>query len=228
MSNIVRAKVTIRGTRALVQHQFGPDSIPLEKGEKTGVAGNDPEEWKKTCMVMEDGRLYLPGNYVFGCLKNGATHTKKGRGTLQNPLISTLQVEDEVVYINRRKPEDSKLTQQRVLAPADPEIVTFIYVATVRNPATKGRNVRYRLTTRAGWKCSFTISWDKTIIARPQMKAIVIDSGRLGGLGDGLKVGCGRFEILTYEELTEGKDDEQEQEAVPEDNGERRRKRERV
>lgn len=223
MSNIVRAKITVRGTRALVQHRFGPESIPLEKAEKTGVAGNDPEEWKKTCMTTTDGRLYLPPNYVFGCLKNGAVHTKKGRGTLQAPLISTLQVEDEIIYLNRRMPPDGKITQQDILAPTDPEVLVFVWVATVKNPATKGRNVRYRLATRAGWKCSFTINWDKTIIARPQMKAIVIDSGRLGGLGDGLKVGCGRFEILSYEELEEEVTEPAEQEAGT-SNGRRKEK----
>ena len=49
--NIVHAQVVIRGTRPLWQHKFGPDALPLHPKEKSGVAGNDPEEWRKTCMI---------------------------------------------------------------------------------------------------------------------------------------------------------------------------------
>lgn len=203
MGNMVRAKVTIRGTRTLLQHAFGPDSIPLEKGERTGVAGNDPEEWKKSRMVTEDGQLYLPGTYVFGCLRNGAVHTKKGRGSIQAAVVSVLQIEEDVILINRRAPDDKEITQQRTITPTDPEIQTFVYVTSVRNPATKGRNVRYRLATRAGWKCSFTLCWDKTIVSREQMRAVLRDAGTFGGIGDGIKIGCGRFEVAKYEELAD-------------------------
>lgn len=206
MSNIVKARVTIRGTRTLLQHQFGPDAIPLVKGEKTGVAGNDPEEWRKTCMVGEDGKLFLPGTYVFSCIKNGAVHTKRGRGSVQPAVVSTLQVEDDVIFLNRRKPDDENLSRETVLAPPDPETLVFVYVASVRNPATKGRNVRYRLATRPGWKCSFTLAWDKTVVPREIMKAVLRDAGTLGGLGDGIKIGCGRFEVVKYEELTDAQE----------------------
>mgnify|MGYP001579140622 CR=1 FL=1 len=199
MANTIRAKVTIKGTRTMLQHRFGPEAIPLEKGERTGVAGNDPEEWKKTRMVADDGRLFVPGTYIFSCLKSGAIHTKRGRASMQAPLVSTLQVEEDVIYLNRKQPDP--ITQQFILSPPNDEIFTFVYVATVRNPATKGRNVRYRLATRAGWKITFTLNWDKTIVARDQMKAILRDSGMLGGLGDGIKIGCGRFEVIKYEEL---------------------------
>jgi len=39
MSNILQAKVRIKGTRPLFWHKFGPDALPLEKQERTGVAG---------------------------------------------------------------------------------------------------------------------------------------------------------------------------------------------
>ncbi len=79
----------------------------------------------------------------------------------------------------------------------------FVYVASVRNPSTKGRNVRYRLATRPGWKCVFTISWDKTVVPRETMKAVLKDSGVFGGLGDGITIGCGRFDVASYKELDE-------------------------
>jgi hypothetical protein len=55
MANIIKARIEIRGTRPLLQNQFGPEALPLEKGERTGVAGNDPEEWRRTCMVTAEG-----------------------------------------------------------------------------------------------------------------------------------------------------------------------------
>ena len=69
MGNMVRMKVTIKGTRPLLQHRFGPDAIPLEKGERTGVAGNDPEEWKRTCMVNSDGQLFIDGRWLWYWLR---------------------------------------------------------------------------------------------------------------------------------------------------------------
>jgi len=37
MSNMITAKVSIRGVRPLLIHHFGPDALPLEKQEKDGV-----------------------------------------------------------------------------------------------------------------------------------------------------------------------------------------------
>jgi len=99
--NIVRARVTIRGTRPLLQHAFGPESIPLEKGEKAGVAGNDPSEWKKTCLVNGEGQLYIRGSYVFGCVRDGSKQTKKGKGSIQATVAATLQVEEALILIDR-------------------------------------------------------------------------------------------------------------------------------
>lgn len=87
--NYVRMRVTIRGIRPLIQHAFGRDSIPLEGVERTGKAGNDPEEWRKTCMVLPSGQLYLKSANVFSCIRDGAKHT---RG-LQSKVAATLQVE---------------------------------------------------------------------------------------------------------------------------------------
>ena len=46
MVDIIQACVEIRGTRPLLFNKFGPDSIPLTKRERSGVAGNDPENGK--------------------------------------------------------------------------------------------------------------------------------------------------------------------------------------
>ena len=90
MSNVLSAKVTIVGTRPLIQHKFGPDALPLEKQERTGVAGNSPDEWRKTAMVTKDGQLFVLPTYIFSCLREGARHTPKKRGTLLYDVSATL------------------------------------------------------------------------------------------------------------------------------------------
>jgi hypothetical protein len=193
--NIVRFRVTIRGTRALLQHAFGPDSLPLEKGERSGVAGNDPTEWKKTCMVTKDGQLYIKPTYVFGCVRDAARHTKKGKGSIQATVAATLQVEESIILIDRFLKEAEPTRD--LTAPV------YLDVCGVRNPSTKARNVRYRLACSPGWGCAFTLVWDKTVIDRALMRKILDDAAILVGLGDGRSVGNGRFEVLKFEELTD-------------------------
>lgn len=198
MGNMARVRITVRGTRALLQHRFGPEAIPLEKAEKTGVAGNDPTEWKRTCMVTPEGQLYILPSYVFGCFRNGARNTKKGRGSIQPQVASTLQVEDDIVLLNRWMPEGDP--------PTIPTAPVFIDVCGVRNPQTKGRNVRYRLAASKGWECTFTIAWDRTVVSREQMRAVVNDASKLAGFGDGISIGYGRFDVIKWEELTDAEE----------------------
>lgn len=197
MSNLVKAKIVIRGTRPLLQHMFGPEALPLEKGERTGVAGNDPEEWKRTCMVTKDGQLFVFGTYIFGMLRDAAKHTRKGKGSIQAMVAATLQIEDERILLDRFLPKDGPTT--------DSMQPVYLHVSGVRNPATKARNVRYRLAASAGWNAQCTILWDKTIVSRDQMRAVLNDAGTLVGLADGRSVGYGRFEVTKFEELSDAK-----------------------
>ncbi len=192
MSNIIRARVQIKGGRPLLQRRFGPDALPLEKQERTGVAGNDPEEWRKTCLVTSDGQLFVRGTYVFSAVRDGAKHTRKGRGSIQSLVAATLQVEEERILLDRWLPKDGN-------PPADPSQPVYIDVCGVRNPTTKARNVRYRLAAAPGWCAAFTLTWDKTLVSRDQMRAALNDTGTLVGLGDGRSVGYGRFEVTSFE-----------------------------
>lgn len=193
MGNILAARVTIQGTRPLFWHHFGPDAIPLEKGEKTGVAGNDPEEWHKTVLVLPDGQLYVEPTYVFGCLRDGARYTKKGRGSIQSALSATLQVSDDRVLVDRFLPDGNgrgELTN-------DPTQLVYLDVRSVKNPVTKGRNVRYRIAASSGWTATFNLLWDKTIVSRNELQAVLVDAGRLVGIGDGRNIGFGRFDVVS-------------------------------
>jgi hypothetical protein len=190
MANITRALVSIRGIRPILLHAFGPDSIPLEKQERTGVAGNDPEEWRKTVLMTKDRQMYLEPSYVFGCLRDAARYTRKGKGSIQAALCATLQVTDNKILLDRFVPQEPITT--------DPDECVYMDVRSVRNPSTKGRNVRYRIAAAAGWKTEFNLLWDKTIVSRGEMEAVLKDAGQLVGLADGRSIGFGRFEIEAF------------------------------
>jgi hypothetical protein len=201
--NIVRAKVRIVGVRALLQHRFTEDLLPLEKQEKTGVAGNDPEEWRKTAMVNKDGQLYLEPTYIFATIRDGAKYTKKGKGSIQSAVAATLQVVDDTVLIDRHFPNfpnghafDIKTVEP---PPRESDAPVYLDVRSVRNPSTKGRNMRYRVAASSGWSCSFTILFDKTIVDRTTMQSVLNDAGVLVGVADGRGVGYGRFRVDSFE-----------------------------
>lgn len=197
MGNIVKATVTIQGTRPILWHWFGPDAIPLEKIEKSGVAGNDPEEWKRSVLYTPEGQLYVEPTYVFGCLRDGAKYIKRSRASVQKLVAATLQVLDNMVLFDRFIPGfDGKLP---VKLPTDPTLPVYLDIRSSVNPNTKSRNVRYRVAAGIGWKTAFTVIWDKTVVSTGEMQSIFIQSGQLVGLADGRNIGFGRFDVLKVE-----------------------------
>jgi hypothetical protein len=189
---LVSAEVAIRGTRALLWHRFGTDAIPLERKKKHGVAGNNPEEWRKTVLQTPKGQLYLEPTYVFGCLRDAAKHTSIGRGSLQPKIVATLQILDSQILIDRSMPKGKDP------AIGDDSEPVYIDVRSVRNPATRARNIRYRVAASIGWLAQFKILWDDTIVSEGQMEAVIRDAGPLQGLGDGRSIGFGRFELVSF------------------------------
>jgi hypothetical protein len=203
MSNIITAKVKIKGTRPILWHRFGPEALPLEKQERTGVAGNDPQEWRKTALVTKDGQLYIEGTYIFGAMREGAKYTKKGRASLMKPVAATLQILDDRILVDRYFPEfpngytfDISQVEE---PPRDPDQPVYLDVRGVVNPSTRGRNVRYRVSAAPGWSTEFSMLWDKTVISRNEMEGVMIDAGRLVGVGSARTIGYGRFQLESFE-----------------------------
>lgn len=192
----IKALVDIEGIRPFLWNSFGPDALPLEKQERTGVAGNNPFEWKKTVLKTKDGRLYIDPSYVFGCLRNAAKYTKKGKASIQTSVSATLQVMDNLIFFeNRNIPEDIENLKNEFEEPV------YLDVRSVVNPGTRGRNIRYRVAASPGWKLKFNIQWDNTIVSRQEMQAVINDAAMLVGLGDARNIGFGRFKINTFDIL---------------------------
>jgi hypothetical protein len=190
--NMAHAQVTISGTRPLLFHHFGPETIPADgRRERAGVAGNNPDEWRKTVLVLPDTRqLYVLPGYLFGSLRDGARHTPRKRGTLQSYVAATLHILDSRILLDRTLPEEP--------LPTDPNAPVYLDIQSVRNPATRARNVRYRVAVAPGWTCRFGMTWDRTIVSTAEMEAVAHDAGRLCGIGDGRSIGYGRFEVTRF------------------------------
>lgn len=187
------AKVSIKGVRPLLFHRFTTDTIPLERKERTGVAGNDPEEWKKTYSATPDRQLYLDPSYIFACIREGSKYTKQGKGSIQPKVVSTLQVIDDKILLDRFIPKSiDQLTD-------DSSQPVYLDIRSVKNPNSKGRNVRYRVAVSSEWKTEFNILWENTMVSREQMKSICNDAGQLTGLADGRSIGFGRFQVMDFE-----------------------------
>jgi hypothetical protein len=190
-NNFVTATVFIRGLRNLIWHHFGADALPLQKVERRGVAGNDPEEWKRTVLVTKKGQLYVEPESIFSALRDAAKYTRKGRFSIQGQVAATLQVVDPRVLVDRFLPKGTPSTNR------DKKV--FLDVRSVRNPSTRARNIRYRVACSEGWKATFHLCWDRTVVSRTEMEAVTVDAGRLVGLGDGRSIGYGRFDAIVQD-----------------------------
>lgn len=185
------ANVHIQGTRPFLFNRFTEQSIPLpnEKKDLQGVAGRNPDEWKKTYTATKEGQLYIDGSYIHRCLINAAKFTKRG---LQTKLAATLETLDSnIFFINRFISNADEITR-------DSSEAVYIDVRSVKMAKTSTRHVRYRLAASAGWELKFSIKWEATVVSKEIMESVCNDAGLLVGLGDNRTNGFGRFQVLKF------------------------------
>jgi len=197
IGNQLKAEILIQGTKPLLWNHLQPSESFGKRQERGGTAGNDPTGWQRNVLFTADRQLYLLPTHIFGCFRDAAKYTKRGRSSLMSQMVSTLQVQDRRIYINRYLPEEP------IKASEDIDQEVYIFMSVVKNIATRGHNIRYRVAAAAGWRCSFTLLWDKTIISRQEMETVAIDAGKLAGLADGRSIGYGRFEVLNFSVQTQ-------------------------
>jgi hypothetical protein len=185
------ARVNIQFTRPFLTHALNPDALSDKPKEKRGSAGNDPEEWKDTMRVKPDGQVYLTGDMIFSCIRGGAKHVRSGRGNLKNKVAATLQVVEDEILLDRFLVSDPPIN--------DKTAAVYVDVRGVRNPSTKGANIRYRLATSPGAIASFSVRFDPTIVSPNEVHQAIIRAGDLEGLGDARAIGFGRFEVMSFE-----------------------------
>ena len=193
IGNQLQAQVLIRGIRPLLWNHLYPSESFGKRRERGGTAGNDPTEWQRNVLITDDRQLYLLPTHIFGCFRDAAKYTKRGRSSLMSQMASTLKVLDRRVLVDRYLPEEP------IKATEDIDQEVYVFMSAVKNVATRGHNIRYRVAAAPGWQCSFTLMWDKTIVSRQEMEAVAIDAGKLAGLADGRSIGYGRFEVIQFQ-----------------------------
>jgi hypothetical protein len=189
---MLSARVVIQGKRPLLWHHFTPEAMQAagDRRERTGTKGNDPTEWQRSVLLTREGQLYVEPMAVFSCIRDAGRHTRNGKGSLQPLLAATIQILNEQVLVDRFLRNDGGPLSN------SPDSEVYLDIRMVRNPNTRGRNVRYRVATSPGWKAVFDVMWDASVISREQLRAVLIDAGALVGIGDARSIGFGRFDVV--------------------------------
>jgi hypothetical protein len=147
VGNLLVAQVSITGIRPLLWNHLRPSESFGKRQERSGTAGNDPTEWERTVLITDERQLYLLSQHVFGCFRDAAKHTKRGKSSLMSNVASTLQVSDRRILVDRFLPDDHIKTSEE----SDESV--YIFMSVVRNITTRNRNIRYRVAASSGWSC---------------------------------------------------------------------------
>jgi hypothetical protein len=171
----------------------GSQSVGMEKAVMKKKGGDaltgDPEEWKKTIYYDESVGVYLPAPNVEAALIKSASQFKvTGRKTAMDFFKSGVFVMDDMLpfLVNGKIIKDL----------ADVEIDK----RSVKNPSTKGRNMRYRALFRQ-WSSKFRIMISSDdFITMDLLKQVTEYAGMYVGLGD-YRPRFGRFRLKSLKEV---------------------------
>jgi hypothetical protein len=188
-----QVSIEIEGVKPLLFHTFPIDTLSGSKS-KSGSTGNNAEEWKATVLMTPTRELYVYNSYIVGCITAGGKQIKVGKGTLNKKVGSTLEIKEPELLLGLYVPEEEDLLRK-----SDEPV--YLDVRSVVNPMTKGRNIRYRIAAKAGWKIKATLSWDDRTVSKEDMKACVENGGLFEGIGDGRRIGFGRFRLLSFKSI---------------------------
>jgi len=156
---MAKAEVTIEGLTPLLMHRFPLE--PVEAIDKKPMA----EQAELAAYRTPSGELYLPGTALQRAFIGGAAFSKgKGRASLQKVAAACLMVTPE--YLGLGKDTTYTIDSRAVVI-----------------PSTKGRIVRHRPRLDK-WQTTFSLEWDDTLLAGPQVRRIVDDTGQRVGLLD--------------------------------------------
>jgi len=185
-------EIKIKSLCAMLHH--GSQAVGMEKttGKKKGGEAllGDSDEWKKTIYFKESIGVYLPAMVFEACVVNAAKQFKvTGRQTATKYVQGGLFCIDEFLpFFVDGKP---------IKTLDDPRIK--IDVRTVKNPSTKGRNVRYRAKFDE-WESKFRFMVTTDDYLRTDLlKEIVSYAGNFVGVDD-YRPRFGRFDVVSLKE----------------------------
>lgn len=169
-------KVKLKSDGPLLMH-----ALPQGQEEKirdTGKEFDPKEEAEKGLYRDEKGKIYFPSRWIKGCLENAAKGVKKGRVDLKSKVIQAVSIYPTMIYPT--KLSDYKIDQQYV--------------------RLMGRNLILRSRPRFDeWEIEFEINFDEEIISANDIRKLLERGGKFIGIGDGRKIGYGRFKVEKFE-----------------------------
>jgi hypothetical protein len=181
----------MKGTTPFLFNKFKIEIVSTKNKTKHGTAGNDPEEWKDKIWA-EGKRLFLPAYYIFGSVSEGAHYVKEGKGSIKKKLMGCLLVKGEKFYLNYELPKEiDKIEREDLSLDSSQEV--YLDIRAVKNPVTKGKNVRYRLGMKTGWFLDVKLEWDDTMLSKDNIRNTIEHAGKFVGIGDARLLGHGRY-----------------------------------
>lgn len=187
----IRADIKIEGIKPLLIHTFPIDTLSPNKSKK-GTTGDNSSEWQQTVLMDGDRTPYVLSSYIVASIKKGGKLIKVGKSTMEKKVESTLECCDNIILF-----KDLKVPNPQEITTSSTEPI-YIDVRSVVNPMTKGRNLRYRVALRSGWILSTTIQWDDIAVSEDVMKNCIENAGLFEGIGDGRRIGFGRYKLLNF------------------------------
>lgn len=169
-------KVKLKSDGPLLMHALPQE--PQEKIRDTGKEFDPKEEAEKGLYRDKEGRIYFPSRWIKGCLESAAKGVRKGRVDLRSKVIQGVSISPTFIYPT--KLSDYVIDQQYV--------------------RLQGRNLILRSRPRFDeWEIEFEINFDEEIISANDIQKLLERGGRFIGIGDGRKIGYGRFRVIEFE-----------------------------
>jgi hypothetical protein len=169
-------KVKLKSDGPLLMH-----ALPQGQEEKihdTGKEFDPKEEAEKGLYRDKEGKIYFPSKWIKGCIESSAKGVKKGLVNLRSKVIQAVSIYPPRIY-----PE--KLSNYEI----DQQYVRL-----------QGRNLILRSRPRFDeWEIEFEINFDEEIISSADIQKLLERGRKFIGIGDGRKIGYGRFKMEEFE-----------------------------
>jgi len=174
--------VTIQGTAPLLMHRFPLEPIPgLDK--LTPAEAAEHAAYRVPAGLPNAGNLHVPGEALRQALVAAGAYSKgKGRANLTKTVAAGLFV----------SPEYCDLGTADYLIDSRPVVIQ----------ATRGRIMRHRPRIETGWRVTFQIEYDPTLLSATQVRQLVDDAGSRVGVLDfrpATKGPFGRFTVVSWD-----------------------------
>jgi len=191
-------QIEISGLSPMLHHSSAGIGMDKESGKKKGgeAINGDPEEWRKSVYFDDNEGVYFPSLNIEACLVEASKNFKvTGRATATKYFKSSISINEDMVpfFVNGKK-----ISSLEDIAQGKDGCQVF--KMSVRNPATRMRNTRYRARFD-NWSCKFNILvLTDDYIPQARLKEVLEYAGMYVGLGD-FRPRFGRFLLKSIKKV---------------------------